>query len=129
MRFRCLCRWRGRFALTDTHPKSFCTGCTLLTWSATCPDYGFDPVNTRLGRHLAVDLFLRSHVMRPPYPPRMVAAAIWNSESALCDRTLALDARARRYVGEHSDADLTYRGLPVEQHAEINAWIAPSVRR
>ena len=33
------------------------------------PSYTFDPVNTRLGRR-AVDLFLRAHLMKPPYPPR-----------------------------------------------------------
>jgi hypothetical protein len=86
------------------------------------PAYAFDPVNTRLGRH-AVDLFLRAHMARPPYAPRLVAAAIWNAESALCDRTLDWplgdEIRQRAYT-----ADLTCRGLPPDQHDALNAWIA-----
>jgi hypothetical protein len=86
------------------------------------PSYSFDPVNTRLGRH-AVDLFLRAHLMKPPYTPRMVAAALWNSESAACDRTLSWTSgdmiRERAYA-----ADLSFRGLPPDRHAELNDWIA-----
>jgi hypothetical protein len=85
------------------------------------PAYAFDPVNTRLGRR-AVDLFLRAHMARPPYAPRLVAAAIWNAESALCDRTLAWplgdEIRQRAYT-----ADLACRGLPPDQHDTLNAWI------
>jgi hypothetical protein len=86
------------------------------------PAYGLDPVNTRIGRR-AVDLFLRAHMARPPYAPRLVAAAIWNTESALCDRTLPWplgdEIRQRAYA-----ADLTYRGLPPDRHDALNAWIA-----
>lgn len=89
---------------------------------ADLPSYAFDPVNTRLGRR-AVDLFLRAHLMKPPYPPRMVAAAIWNTESAMCDRTLSWpvgeEIRRRAFC-----ADLTYRGLPEDRHAALNDWIA-----
>lgn len=86
------------------------------------PDYAFDPVNTRLGRR-AVDLFLRAHLMKPPYTPRMVAACLWNAESALCDQTLSWPLgeaiRKRAYA-----ADLLVHGLPLDRHAELNAWIA-----
>jgi hypothetical protein len=86
------------------------------------PTWALDPVNCRLGRR-AVDLFLRAHMARPAYAPRLVAAAIWNMESALCDRTLAWplgdEIRQRAYA-----ADLACRGLPPEQHDALNAWIA-----
>jgi hypothetical protein len=86
------------------------------------PTWALDPVNCRLGRY-AVDLFLRAHMARPPYAPRLVAAAIWNMESALCDRTMAWplgdEVRQRAYR-----ADLTCRGLPSDQHDALNAWIA-----
>jgi len=86
------------------------------------PSFAFDPVNTRLGRR-AVDLFLRAHMMKPSYPERLVAAAIWNSESALCDRTSAWPLGDEIRQRAHR-ADLTCRGLPVEQHDALNAWIA-----
>jgi len=86
------------------------------------PAWVFDPVNCRMGRR-AVDLFLKAHIMRPAYHPRLVAAAIWNTESAYCDRTLNWplgdEIRQRTY-----NADLTYRGLPVEQHVALIDWIA-----
>jgi hypothetical protein len=86
------------------------------------PDYAFDPINTRLGRR-AVDLFLRAYLVRPPYTPRMVAASLWNAESAACDRSLSWPLgdviRERAYA-----ADLLVHGLPLDRHAELNAWIA-----
>jgi hypothetical protein len=86
------------------------------------PAYAFDPVNTRLGRR-AVDLFLRAHLMKPPYTPRMVAACLWNAESALCSRTLGWPLgdmiRERAYA-----TDLLVHGLSLDRHAELNAWIA-----
>jgi hypothetical protein len=85
------------------------------------PDYAFDPVNTRLGRR-AVDLFLRAYLMKPPCTPRMVAACLWNAESAACDRTLSWPLgeaiRKRAYA-----ADLLVHGLPLSRHAELNTWI------
>lgn len=86
------------------------------------PDYVFDPVNTRLGRR-AVDLWMRSYLTKPTWLPTQVAAALWNAESALCDRTMDSDLgdsiRERAYA-----ADLLHRGLPPDRHAEINAWVA-----
>ncbi len=85
------------------------------------PSYVFDPINTRLGRR-AVDLWLRSYWTKPPYTPRQVAACLWNAESALCDRTLSWPLgdviRERAYA-----ADLLVHGLPLDRHAELNAWI------
>jgi hypothetical protein len=53
----------------------------------------------------------------------MVAASLWNAESALCDQTLAWPLgdviRERAYA-----ADLLVHGLPLDRHAELNAWIA-----
>jgi hypothetical protein len=93
-----------------------------LEMTGDMPTWAFDPVNCRIGRR-AVDLFLRAHMARPSYSPRLVAAAIWNSESALCDRTLDWplgdEIRQRAYA-----ADLTCRGLPPDQHDNLNAWIA-----
>lgn len=105
-----------------------CTDC-IIARDLTAPDmvgdwpcYVFDPVNTRLGRQ-AVDLWLKSYLVKPPWLPRQVAAALWNAESALCDRTLSWPLgdtiQKRAYA-----ADLTFRGLPVERHPELNAWIA-----
>lgn len=86
------------------------------------PAYTFDPVNTRLGRR-AVELWLKAYLTKPAWLPAQVAAALWNSESALCDRTLESrlggNIRERAYA-----ADLTYRGLPPDRHAEIDAWVA-----
>ncbi len=60
--------------------------------------------------------------MIPPFGERQVAACLWNAESALCDRTLRWsmsdELRERAYA-----ADLLYRGVPVERHRELNAWI------
>ena len=86
------------------------------------PSYVFDPLWTRIGKR-AVRLWLRSYLTIPQFIERQVAAALWNVESAACDRTLSWslgdEIRQRAYR-----ADLTYRGLPEEQHAELNAWIA-----
>lgn len=86
------------------------------------PSYCFDPLHTRMGRR-AVRLWLRSYLTIPIFGERQVAACLWNAESAACDRTLVwsmsdeLHQRARR-------ADLLFKGLPAERHAELNAWIA-----
>jgi hypothetical protein len=86
------------------------------------PAYTFDPINTRLGRR-AVELWLKAYLTKPAWLPTQVAAALWNAESAQCDRTLdsklGNSIRYRAYA-----ADLTYRGLPPDRHHEINAWIA-----
>jgi hypothetical protein len=85
------------------------------------PAYAFDPLWTRTGKR-AVDLWLRSYLAKPQWLPRQVAACLWNAESATCDRTLSWPLgdtiRARAYA-----ADLSYRGLPVERHAELAQWI------
>ncbi len=85
------------------------------------PSYVFDPLWTRIGKR-AVRLWLQSYDGTRPFTERQVAAALWNAESALCDRTLSWSMsnvlRVRAYA-----ADLSYRGLPVERHAELMAWV------
>jgi hypothetical protein len=86
------------------------------------PAYVFDPVNTRLGRR-AVELWLKSYLAKPEWLPKQAAAALWNTESALCDRTLG--SKLGDGIREHAyTADLIHRGLPIDRHAEINAWVA-----
>ena len=86
------------------------------------PDYAFDPLHTRLGKR-AVDLWLRSYPMKLPWTPRQVAAALWNAEAALSDRTLGWklgdEVQQRAYR-----ADLLACGLPIELHAKLVDWIA-----
>jgi hypothetical protein len=86
------------------------------------PDYAFDPIHTRLGKR-AIDLFLRAHLTKPQFTPRQVAACLWNAESAACDRTLSWPLGDQIRERAHR-ADLLFRGLPIERHAELNAWIA-----
>ncbi len=85
------------------------------------PDYAFDPLHIRLGRR-AVDLWLRSYLMRLPWLPGQVGAALWNIESAGCDRTLAWSlSNTLRQRAHH--ADLLVRGLPLERHDELSGWV------
>lgn len=51
------------------------------------PDYGLDPLRTRLGRR-AVDLWLRAYLEKVPFDNRQVMAGLWNAEAALCNQTL-----------------------------------------
>lgn len=85
------------------------------------PAYSFDPLWTRTGKR-AVRLWLRSYLTIPQFTERQVAACVWNAEAAICDRTLTWplgdELRQRAYV-----ADLRYRGLPVERHADLCAWV------
>lgn len=85
------------------------------------PGYSFDPLHTRLGRR-AVDLWLRSYLMKQPWLPRQVAAALWNAESAACDRTLDWSMNDELRQRAHR-ADLLVRGVPLERHAELMAWV------
>jgi hypothetical protein len=86
------------------------------------PSWVFDPLWTRIGKR-AIELWLRSYLMKQPWLPRQVAAALWNAESAACDRTLdwsmsdAIRERAYR-------ADLLARGVPRARHEELMGWIA-----
>ena len=88
----------------------------------TLPSYSLDPVNTRIGKR-AVELWLRSYLAKPQWLPRQVAACLWNAESAACDRTLSWPLGDTIRARAHA-ADLSYRGLPVERHAELAQWIA-----
>lgn len=85
------------------------------------PSYSFDPLHTRLGRR-ATDLWLRSYMMKQPWLPRQVAAALWNAESAACDRTF--DWHMNDHIRERAyTADLIARGLPLERHADLMDWV------
>lgn len=85
------------------------------------PCYAFDPLWTRTGKR-AVELWLRSYWMKPPWLPRQVAAALWNVESAACDRTLAWSVSNQLRERAHR-ADLLARGVPLDRHVELTAWV------
>lgn len=85
------------------------------------PSYAFDPLHTRLGRR-AVDLWLRSYLERPAYPVRGVAIALWNKESALCNRSLSWAlGYALRKRSERSD--LLFHGVPLFDHEALATFI------
>lgn len=85
------------------------------------PAYAFDPIHTRVGRR-AVDLWLRCYLAKPPYSSAQVAAALWNGESAACDRTMTwgLETEIRRRAHR---ADLLHRGVHPEQIEPLGLWI------
>jgi hypothetical protein len=85
------------------------------------PDYAFDPLHTRLGRR-SIEVWLRSYLRRPPFEVRQVAAALWNTEAALCDRTLDWPF-AKEISGEAHSIDLLRQGIPLSRHDEIGAWL------
>ena len=68
-------------------------------------------------------LWLRSYLTIPIFSERQVAACLWNAESAACDRTLVWSMSDELHQHAHR-ADLLFKGLPAERHAELNAWIA-----
>jgi hypothetical protein len=86
------------------------------------PDYGFDPLHTRLGRR-AVDLWLRSYMERVPFEPAQIAIALWNTESAACWCHLVwgLSEQIRRKAEQR---DLELRQLPADRHSALRDWIA-----
>jgi hypothetical protein len=85
------------------------------------PAYALDPLHTRAGRR-AVALWLRSYLTRQPFSAPQVAAALWNGESAACDRTLAWPLAQEIRQRAHA-ADLAYRGVPADQIEELGLWI------
>jgi hypothetical protein len=85
------------------------------------PSYVFDPLWTRTGKR-AVRLWLKSYLTIPQFSERQVAAALWNAEAALCDRTLCWPLGDEIRQRAHA-ADLSYRGLPVARHAELMEWV------
>jgi hypothetical protein len=85
------------------------------------PDYAFDPLHTRLGQR-AVDLWLRSYLTKVPFGARQVAAALWNIESAACDRILDWPLGREIESAAHS-ADLIRRAVPAERHASLYGWV------
>jgi hypothetical protein len=85
------------------------------------PDYAFDPLHTRLGQR-AVELWLRSYMTKPPFSPRQVAAALWNEESAFCDRLLNWPL-GLEIEGLARTCDLTVRHVPQERQEELCNWV------
>lgn len=85
------------------------------------PDYGLDPLRTRLGRR-AVQLWLRSYLEKLPFEPGQIAAGLWNVEAALCNQTLYWSAGGEIQAKAY-EADLLAHGLPVDRHAALQAWI------
>jgi len=85
------------------------------------PAYALDPLHTRSGRR-AVDLWVRSYLTRQPFSSSQVAAALWNGESAACDRTLAWPLANEIRQRAHR-ADLLFRGVPPDHLDELGLWI------
>lgn len=85
------------------------------------PDYGFDPLHTRLGRR-AIDLWLKSYLERVPFEPAQVAIALWNKESAACGRTLVWELPTK-LVPKAMAKDLELRQLPAHQHQALTSWL------
>ena len=86
------------------------------------PDYGLDPLRTRLGRR-AVELWLRSYLEKVPFDGRQVMAGLWNGEAALCNQTLFWEAGGEIQRAAYQ-ADLLVQGLALERHGELLGWIA-----
>lgn len=85
------------------------------------PDYGLDPLRTRLGRR-AVELWLRSYLEKVPFDTRQVMAGLWNAEAALCNQTLFWEAGGEIQRAAYQ-ADLLVQGLAPERHGELLGWI------
>lgn len=85
------------------------------------PDYAFDPLHTRLGQR-AIELWLRSYMTKLAFSSRQVAIALWNDESAFCDRVLSwpLGLEIARCA---NTADLAARHVPKERQNELRAWV------
>lgn len=85
------------------------------------PDYAFDPLHTRLGQR-AVELWLRSYMTKPPFGARQVAIALWNTESAFCDRLLnwPLGSEIERLA---QTCDMSVRHVAVERQEELCNWV------
>jgi hypothetical protein len=85
------------------------------------PDYGLDPLHTRLGRR-AVELWLRSDLERVPFHIRQVIAGLWNAEAALCNQTLFWNGGGEVQKAAY-EADLLAHGLSLERQEALSAWI------
>ena len=85
------------------------------------PDYAFDPLHTRLGQR-AIELWLRSYMTKLPFSSRQVAIALWNDESAFCDRVLGWPLGLEIARGANA-ADLAARHVPKERQDELRAWV------
>lgn len=85
------------------------------------PEYAFDPLHTRVGRR-AVGLWRRCYLVPPPWSEKQIAVALWNIESASCDK------RFKWKAGEELRqcalrADLLVAGVPEEQHDDLHLWV------
>jgi DNA primase catalytic core len=88
---------------------------------ADWPAYAFDPIHTRIGRR-AVELWVRSYLVKQPFSVGAVAAALWNGESAACSRWLSWDLGAELKQRAHA-ADLHRHGVRTDQIDELGLWI------
>jgi hypothetical protein len=85
------------------------------------PDYAFDPLHTRLGQR-AIELWLRSYMTKLPFTTRQAAIALWNEESAFCDRVL--DWPLGLEIGRCANAaDLEARHVPKDRRDALRAWV------
>ncbi len=85
------------------------------------PDYGLDPLRTRLGAR-AVELWLRSYLTKLPFSGRQISAALWNAESARCASnrfwSLGEELQEAAYA-----ADIARHGLAHSGQAPLWVWL------
>lgn len=85
------------------------------------PDYAFDPLHTRLGQR-AIELWLRSYMTKLAFSSRQVAIALWNEESAFCDRVLGWPL-GLKIARSANTADLAARHVPKDRQDALRAWV------
>jgi hypothetical protein len=108
--------------LSNGAPKIVRSSTHASTYVGDIPDYGFDPLHTRLGRR-AIDLWLKSYLVSPGYTSAQIAIALWNLESAACARQLSWPLGEE--IAEHGKAaDLLNRGLAPGLNEQITAWVS-----
>jgi hypothetical protein len=83
------------------------------------PDYAFDPLHTRPGKR-AVDRWVQN--LRPNWIASQVSPALWNYESAACERTLAWDEGERLRQTAYR-VDLLKAGVHANECDALTSWV------
>jgi hypothetical protein len=84
------------------------------------PLYAMDPLRTRLGRE-AVRRWAKEF-KTCPWTLAQLGIALWNFESAACDRTLVWTS-GEVFRGQGQRADLVARHVPLDQHEAIGTFM------